>query len=349
MAILLTTNAPSTTLGGDGRGEVVPDTLEDASPMAAKKPSQPDPKVPPPTPESMPSARHGAAMTMESMSRDVEVRTAELAAELRLDSGFGLMILRHAASCSLRMERTAVGIRALKSRWLRHAGVSNGPNRRSEADRMFAALYTEPAATRHLRATPEGIALMHAAWGGLHAVLADPEFPRWTADHLKLAEGLLGHLPGDGRITDFRRYTEVYDHHPSPLVAAAELRGRSPAQRQDYARAKLAGFVAAEMTTLAAEYTPLATAAAIEAQREAAELARFEDSPEARRAARMMLEDERMFARGLRSAAMAAKLAQEAAERMQGPGAKKPRRAESMKKAIDRVLAEHRARINRIG
>lgn len=312
--------------------------------MSLERPAATDPRVRPLNFDVLPSRTFRLFLTMEASLAGHEERAADFAAEFQVGGYLAQTLVQHVAVHSLRLERMAAGERAWKAKWLDEVGAPNGPRRRSSADYWYTQLATSPTAARRLRETSEGIARLLVAWDALRRDVTDDDFPRWTADHLTLAEALIGRLPGAGAMTDFRRYTEVYDQHPSPLVLAAELAGRTPAQRQEYARSRLAEFIAAEMARLTAERAPLAAGLAGRERAEAEELARYLGSPDGRRIAREIKLEERQFAMSLRLVSQAERLTEDQAAAAVKP--RKPRRAESMTKLIARLISEQHQRVN---
>ena len=295
---------------------------------------------------ALPPTRSVSALeSFRAMQAELADRTAELSEGLPIEGFLATSLAEHAAMISTRLEQIARTERAARSPLVERGLLARVTQRRAVAKRLITQLHADPAAhARDLRAIPEGIDHLIDQWDRLHRATTDAEAPAWGPDHLQLAEALLGRRPGERPVTDFARYTEVYDGHPSPLVPAAELAGKSPGRRQKHALARLAGFITAQLADLAAERDAMCGGRAEREAIELAEWARFAEIKTREGMIREKKEAIREFGQAMRMLGEACELVLAQSPDAPPPGKRDPRKT-ALRKIIKRVIAEHPAQI----
>jgi hypothetical protein len=244
-------------------------------------------------------AGNGVVLSPEDAA-EVALRVAELTAELRPSSRLGSILVHRVASASLQLERAAVKESNHVAERVRHARVAHGETMQAQAEALLDELAENPAtAARRLRRTPEGIEVALRTWLELRDDLMRAGSDAWTVQHAERAV----HLSG-------RRFDEV----PNPpmkrfaLAALGDFRllGRLEGERlddegrRDWASARLAELIDAEVAALRAAFDTLDHEAFDLDREEAPGRAIFDPGKEATLARRYEAAAERGLYRALR-------------------------------------------------
>ncbi|WP_435016127.1 hypothetical protein TA3x_003687 [Tundrisphaera sp. TA3] len=220
--------------------------------------------------------------------------------ELKAEGEVGRDLARRAAVMAVRLDRAAEHEAAMLARKIRVAEEVHDEERRTYVDELADDLREAPATVvRRLKAVPEGVDWLVAAWNGIKADLQDPARVRWNGGHWHRIENLMGRRPG-----------AIPAHEVEPLVHACwgslgalaehEGAGLDPDARQAWARDRLAEWIDAQVAALEAlrPGLPLDRIAADRA--DAGRRALFDPSPQATLARKYEAAAERGLYRALK-------------------------------------------------
>ena len=244
-------------------------------------------------------AGEGIVLSPED-SAEVELRVAELTAELGAPGRVGQILVHRIASASVRIEKSvARECRHLAER-ARHAVAAHDIARDSEVAALFDDLKKSPAtAARRLLRTPEGIEAAIAAWLNLRDDLLRPGIRAWTARHGEMAVNLTGRRFDSVPYPPMKRLSDAvlgdFD-----LLGLDEGEGLDGEARQGWARGRLAEMIDDEVEALRSCFEHLDHEAFELDRIEAPERSWFDPSKEATLARRYEAAAERGMFRGLR-------------------------------------------------
>ena len=188
---------------------------------------------------------------------EVARRAAAFASELNARGEVQAALARQAALVSFRLEKFAVAEAEATAARVRNAEEEFDEDRQLEADRLMRELAADPAATlRNLRRMPEGVDRLVAAWSSLRQDLGREGRWSWGAERHRLMIALVG-----------RRPDSFGSSRPEALVKAMggdfshldpeEVAGLDPAEASPWGRARLIGWIDAEIRSLQAHRATL--------------------------------------------------------------------------------------------
>jgi hypothetical protein len=181
---------------------------------------------------------------------EVAHRYAELAAELKPADPVSEMLVHRIAATSLRLERSVEQEAQHIGRRRRHAVAEHDQAMQAEADALIAGLDDDPATSaRRLLRTPQGIEAAIATWLGLKADLLSDRPRSWTARHGEVAVNLTGRRLGDVPVAPMERICNAAIGDFG-LLARSEGEGLDGEERQNWAKARLAEMIDAEVEAL---------------------------------------------------------------------------------------------------
>jgi hypothetical protein len=126
----------------------------------------------------------------------IERRLTGLETALQPRDELEATLVQRLAVAAIRLERAVRQETAALSSRIHSALRDHDENRHATVDALAARLETDPAALRKLRSTPEGIARLRALWLDLRGELVCPTGPRWSFEHARRFDALLGRIPG---------------------------------------------------------------------------------------------------------------------------------------------------------
>ena len=262
----------------------------------------------PKTPEGKENSRrnglkHGLTgagiVVAEEDAPEVDRRAGALMAELDPKSTLGKVLVGQIATLSVRMERGAKREEEALAGRVRHATESFDHGRVDGVEYLFDALADDPRrCVRLLRRSTEGVDRLLEAWSELGDLLTRSEISEgWDTAHQSTAAHLLGLREDQARGSLVDRLSMAVRGEGSladPSWVALDDRAR-----RDYARDRLVDLIAAEIAGLEDHRESLDLEAIALDREGAADLALFDDSPEAARARRYEAEARRGFFKAL--------------------------------------------------
>ena len=239
----------------------------------------------------------GIVLTEEDAT-EVEIRNAELQAELAPQSAMGRIMVREMALLSVRMERGAAQESAAIARNVRHAIDDFDQARLDEAETLIDILGEDPRIHRRkLRNSPEGVERLFQAWQELRDDLTRTPRPTWTAWHLERALNLTGRRIEEGQGTE---WTTLSKASWGDFGAFETFENDKAIEaRKAQARDSLLKRIEAEMSELTEHYETLDFETLEQDRAEAPTRALFDPSKEASLARRYESEARRGFYKAL--------------------------------------------------
>jgi hypothetical protein len=242
---------------------------------------------------------HGVVLPVEDAD-EVEDRFATLQIEMAPNSLLARQLVRRVALLTVRLQRCEAHEAKHLAHKIRHAAADFDDARRSEAEKLYSWIATEPAThVRRLRNSPEGLALLIAGLEGLLADLDHPDGSIWDYQHGDHLHHLMGLRWSDVPVSRARALSEAM---------LGNFKHLGPADRPDLARddrrAWAAGhlivIVEAELAGLRALRDSMDTRAIEQDREEAGLRALFDPSKEATLARKYEAAAERGLFRTLR-------------------------------------------------
>ena len=264
----------------------------------------------PATPEGKARSRRNAlkhGLTGEGIvlptedAAEVERRFEAIGRELKPQGDLAEYFARRVATMTVRVERCVRQETAALSERVRHAESRFDEQRISEAELAFRNLSTDPAANvRLLRRSLEGVDLMIRAWLGIKEDVAKPFWGRPVADHVRMAENLLGLTPCDLPTTRARALLMAADGNPS-LLRPEDGTDLEPSDRLARAKERLHELIDGEVARLRAHRETIDLEAIARDRAEAPDRALFDPSKEATLARKYEAAAERNLYKALRA------------------------------------------------